>query len=804
VDNIAGYEGGGIYFNTCEGVHMHDVRIARNSPEGILCYGSRIKIDSIIVEGHNDAAAINVERDSWVKLDNGLIQNNTNGGIHVEQSSLILSNTTVQANTAENGAGIYGDNCDLVWDDTLRFTNVVVADNIATYHGGGIYLGASSVEMEYTVLRGNQALHSDGGGLYMSYSFGSRISHTEVLSNAADQRAGGLYIKSSDPVFTDVSIMNNSSEWEAGGVYCTGPMSAIFSESTISGNSANWAGGLYASGESQPELHDCIIENNTAEESGGGIKATHGASLTLAGTTIRYNRSGTVGGGLILEGAVADFDTTNRCNIYLNRAQRGKDLYMGQSLTIPVVLDTFTVLVPNIILATCSYSSVAFDIQHGIIEQVQQDLYVKPSGSDEASGLTVNDPLQSISMALLKILPDSTLPLTIHAGDGVYSPSTTGEEFPLQGRSYMTLKGESREGTVLDADSMSYGVGIFSARDFHLSGVTITNGSGRSGGGISCSYSNATVENVNIIKNRVTSRGGGVCVTGLSNLRLSRVLIASNTSDNDGGGVYCGRDGTIELVNTSICNNDTENNGGGLTTAGRTNVMIINSILWDNTPTEFFLDPYNSREDTLVVAYSNIKGDTAGMSIHEADTVLWLEGNINADPVFSNPASGEYFLSAGSPCIDTGNPDSTFNDVEDPASPGNPLWPAMGTLRNDMGAYGGNPGSIIQWPLAVDDKPGMEMPLPVGFALYPAYPNPFNPRATIRYDLPLSSSVTLVVYDLQGREVRRLVEGHTEAGHHYVTWDGRDRNSRSLPSGIYIARLFTPQYAKSIKMVLLK
>jgi hypothetical protein len=79
------------------------------------------------------------------------------------------------------------------------------------------------------------------------------------------------------------------------------------------------------------------------------------------------------------------------------------------------------------------------------------------------------------------------------------------------------------------------------------------------------------------------------------------------------------------------------------------------------------------------------------------------------------------------------------------------------------------------------------------------YPNPFNPVTTIRYDLPHASEVSLIVCDLLGREVARLVDGYLEPGYHEVLWNGRD-----FPSGIYIARLVTPGYSKAIKMVLLK
>jgi hypothetical protein len=95
-------------------------------------------------------------------------------------------------------------------------------------------------------------------------------------------------------------------------------------------------------------------------------------------------------------------------------------------------------------------------------------------------------------------------------------------------------------------------------------------------------------------------------------------------------------------------------------------------------------------------------------------------------------------------------------------------------------------------------------PHPQQYRLYPAYPNPFNPVTTIRYDLPHASEVSLVIYDLLGREVARLMDDYQEPGYHEVQWNGRSQSDRSLPSGIYIARLITPGYYKSIKMVLLK
>ncbi|MFC1547975.1 T9SS type A sorting domain-containing protein [Candidatus Neomarinimicrobiota bacterium] len=89
--------------------------------------------------------------------------------------------------------------------------------------------------------------------------------------------------------------------------------------------------------------------------------------------------------------------------------------------------------------------------------------------------------------------------------------------------------------------------------------------------------------------------------------------------------------------------------------------------------------------------------------------------------------------------------------------------------------------------------------IPEFFTLFQNYPNPFNPVSTIQYDLPQASEVSLIVYDLLGREVIRLVDGTKEPGYHEVQWNGR-----GFATGVYLARLVTPEYSKAIKMVLLK
>ena len=94
--------------------------------------------------------------------------------------------------------------------------------------------------------------------------------------------------------------------------------------------------------------------------------------------------------------------------------------------------------------------------------------------------------------------------------------------------------------------------------------------------------------------------------------------------------------------------------------------------------------------------------------------------------------------------------------------------------------------------------------IPTVYSLSHGYPNPFNPNITIPFGLPEPARTRLVVYDLLGREVIRLVDERREPGYYQVVWQGRDAAGRNVPSGIYIARIVTPKYVKSIKMLLLK
>ena len=94
--------------------------------------------------------------------------------------------------------------------------------------------------------------------------------------------------------------------------------------------------------------------------------------------------------------------------------------------------------------------------------------------------------------------------------------------------------------------------------------------------------------------------------------------------------------------------------------------------------------------------------------------------------------------------------------------------------------------------------------LPEEYALHQNYPNPFNPTTTLRYDLPEDATVSVVIYDMMGRQVRTLVSGTASAGYHSTMWNATNDLGSSVSAGVYIYTIQAGQYRDVKKMILLK
>ena len=90
------------------------------------------------------------------------------------------------------------------------------------------------------------------------------------------------------------------------------------------------------------------------------------------------------------------------------------------------------------------------------------------------------------------------------------------------------------------------------------------------------------------------------------------------------------------------------------------------------------------------------------------------------------------------------------------------------------------------------------------FALYPNYPNPFNPETRIRFQLAENSNVRLMIYDVLGRKVRTLVSDRMDAGHHVLNWDGLNDAGTDVASGMYVYRIKAGDFIAHRKMLLVR
>ncbi len=214
-----------------------------------------------------------------------------------------------------------------------------------------------------------------------------------------------------------------------------------------------------------------------------------------------------------------------------------------------------------------------------------------------------------------------------------------------------------------------------------------------SGGGFDGWYASPTFTNCTISYNTATSNGGGLSLDS-GDLALTNCILSGNTAAN-GGGVASFLDAMLTMNNCAIIGNSVDSMGGGVWCSGGTLtnctfsgntalsggavvsdsssiMMLVNCILWGDRPRE--IEPGWTGP---LAMYSDVQGGWAGT------------GNIDADPLFLDPTSGDYRLASGSPCIDAGDPAFVPQPAETDLAGHWRLWDGDGdgVARIDMGAY---------------------------------------------------------------------------------------------------------------------
>ena len=355
---------------------------------------------------------------------------------------------------------------------------------------------------------------------------------------------------------------------------------------------------------------------------------------------------------------------------------------------------------------------------------IEEDTYFVHAGigSDLNSG-TEEEPFLTIRKAL-SLAKENGSTMSIHVADGLYSPSTTGEIFPLTIPDHVHLIGESWENTVIDVEAspekQARGFIVREVEDVVIANFTITGGSaenaGCQGGGAislqnddnsvfnvngtfaSFDSSNVLLENLYLTENHAYN-GGGIGVFRLIGPRINNVIVENNTAKIHGGGIFH-HAGVTEISNSVITDNSTQNmHGGGIsvyvTESERTKLINVeitnnNAAFWGGAAMFYSanVDMINTTvsQNTDNADNSAIKNQDGNLSI--VNSIVWSnypntidgqssitysnvssstgEGNINnIDPLFVNAEEGDFNIQADSPCRDSGTSDIDGDGIAD-------------------------------------------------------------------------------------------------------------------------------------------
>jgi hypothetical protein len=103
-----------------------------------------------------------------------------------------------------------------------------------------------------------------------------------------------------------------------------------------------------------------------------------------------------------------------------------------------------------------------------------------------------------------------------------------------------------------------------------------------------------------------------------------------------------------------------------------------------------------------------------------------------------------------------------------------------------------------------DPSGGETTPPKLTFQLDQNYPNPFNPVTNIRFVIPSKNFVSLTVYDVAGRVVKRLISREMSANSYKVAWDGTNNPAQNVASGVYFYKLIAGPHVATKRMVLIR
>ena len=494
--------------------------------------------------------------------------------------------------------------------------------------GGGIRCDGSSIVICNNIITGNKAGDISagtgaGGGIYTRY--GSCTIYSNVIANNVAFPGGGIRSASATPTIYNNTIVGNLNDGVS--YYISGTKPIV--------NCILWNNGDDLSGCTAQ--YSCIQDG----DAGTGNFSTDPLFVNAAGGDYRLSvgspcvdaANGTIAPATDFDGNARQ-DDPGAANVGVGPvwADVGAFEFLGSS---PLPF--------------------AFYVNDGSI--VEAGSVCTVAGDDANDGLSPRSPMRTIQ-ALLNKYPSIGAGVTVNADPGLYTENVV----VAATHSGLTLKGAGAGKSVVDGGAVATVFVFNGVTSGEISGFTIQNGwahsnpyPGSTGGGIRCDGASIVIRNNVITGNRAGDLAAGTGAGGGIYTRFGSCEIYNNVITNNvafpGGGIRCASANPTIYSNTIVGNLA---NGVSYYLSGLK--PIVNCIVWDNS--------------------DDLSGCTAQYScIQDGDAGV---GNTAADPLFVNAAAGDYRLSAGSPCVNTGSAAS---------APATDLDGAPRDSTPDMGAY---------------------------------------------------------------------------------------------------------------------